>query len=163
MDAAAGTGNAAPQEGYAPDYRRIVLAYDGSEGAQLALDRAARVAMRGAALTILHVALPLYRHTINALADPSAIAEGERLLGEARRRLAERGISAETAVRVGEAGDELVAAARELGADLLVVGAGKGTLERLVLGSVSTHAVHHAPCDVLVARSSRREREEPPQ
>lgn len=49
--------------------------------------------------------------------------------------------------------DVLVAYAGETGADLMVVGSrGRGDLASLVLGSTSHRVVHHAPCDVLVAR-----------
>jgi nucleotide-binding universal stress UspA family protein len=40
------------------------------------------------------------------------------------------------------------------GADLLVVGSrGHGTFAEALLGSVSQHCVHHAPCPVLIVRS----------
>ncbi|MGH7353641.1 MAG: universal stress protein, partial [Candidatus Rokuibacteriota bacterium] len=49
--------------------------------------------------------------------------------------------------------EEIVRAVVEWPADLIVVGArGLGALARLVLGSVSEHVVHHAPCAVLVVR-----------
>ena len=45
----------------------------------------------------------------------------------------------------------IVQEAEESGADLIVVGTrGLNAAKRLVLGSVSTNVVHHAPCDVLV-------------
>jgi nucleotide-binding universal stress UspA family protein len=38
-------------------------------------------------------------------------------------------------------------------ADLIIVGTrGLNTAQRLLLGSVSTKVMHHAPCDVLVVR-----------
>jgi nucleotide-binding universal stress UspA family protein len=41
--------------------------------------------------------------------------------------------------------------------DLLVIGSrGRGSLARLMLGSVSSHAVGHAPCSVLVVKEDRR-------
>ena len=51
--------------------------------------------------------------------------------------------------RSGLPAEELLAAAE--GADLLVVGArGAGEYKRLLLGSVSTHVIHHAHCPVVV-------------
>jgi Universal stress protein family len=49
-----------------------------------------------------------------------------------------------------EASDELIAAARDKEADLLVVGNGKTRLERALHGSVSSSLIRRAPCDVLV-------------
>jgi nucleotide-binding universal stress UspA family protein len=46
-----------------------------------------------------------------------------------------------------------VALAKERSADLIVVGTRKkGSLERLVEGSVAQNVLRHAPCDVLVVR-----------
>lgn len=58
-------------------------------------------------------------------------------------------------VEAGDAGPMLVWVAEHEGFDAIVVGShGKGRLKRLVLGSVSEHVVHHAPCPVLVVRAS---------
>lgn len=58
-------------------------------------------------------------------------------------------------IEAGDAGPMLVWVAEQEGFDVIVVGShGKGRLKRLVLGSVSEHVVHHAPCPVLVVRGS---------
>ncbi len=55
----------------------------------------------------------------------------------------------------GRAASAVVQEARDFGADLVVVGhRGHGQLETMLLGSVSAEIVDHAPCPVLVARSS---------
>ncbi len=54
----------------------------------------------------------------------------------------------------GHPGSAVVDEAREMAADLVVVGnRGHGTIGSMLLGSVSRHVVSHAPCAVLVARS----------
>jgi nucleotide-binding universal stress UspA family protein len=59
----------------------------------------------------------------------------------------------ESYVRAGTPADEIVRAADDLDADLIVVGGrGKGTVEAILLGSVAYRVLHHAPCPVLVTR-----------
>ena len=55
----------------------------------------------------------------------------------------ERGVAEETIVRFAEEHDS----------DLIVMGSrGLGGFERMLLGSVSNHVVHHANCPVLIVR-----------
>ena len=55
----------------------------------------------------------------------------------------------------------IVETAQEWGADLIVVGShGYGLWSRALLGSVSNSVVHHAPCSVLVVRTSTAEAHE---
>lgn len=59
----------------------------------------------------------------------------------------------ETTVRAGTPADQIIRAADELEADLIVIGGrGKGAMEAIVLGSVAYRVLHHAPCPVLVMR-----------
>lgn len=54
--------------------------------------------------------------------------------------------------REGDPANAIVAAARELGADCIVVGnKGMTGARRFVLGSVPNKVTHNAPCDILVA------------
>ena len=49
--------------------------------------------------------------------------------------------------------DDLEVAAKELDVDVIVIGSrGRGAIRRALLGSVSSHVVHNAPCPVLVIR-----------
>ena len=57
----------------------------------------------------------------------------------------------ETLLREGLPAGEIVAAARDWHAELIVVGThGRSGLGRLVLGSVAEEVLRHAPCPVLV-------------
>ena len=59
----------------------------------------------------------------------------------------------EVRVLEGRPATEIVAEATRLGADLIVLGArGLSSVRRLLVGSVSSEVVDHAPCPVLVAR-----------
>ena len=53
----------------------------------------------------------------------------------------------------GDPGEAIVDAAGSEAVDLVVVGShGRGSMGRLLIGSVSDHVVRHAPCPVLVVR-----------
>lgn len=114
------------------------MGYDDSDAAQRALDRAAELTGYGSTLTVVSVARNGSASSTDALCN-------------ARERLLRRHVLATYLEPVGEPADEIVGAAEELGADLVVVGRrGLGPLRRLVLGSVSDAIVRRAPCDVLV-------------
>ena len=71
----------------------------------------------------------------------------------ARSRLDRSGLEVTTAVLGGRPATALVEAARTMRADLVVLGSrGHGTIESMLLGSVSSEVVDHAPAPVLVAR-----------
>ena len=56
--------------------------------------------------------------------------------------------------RVGTPGPDLCRVAGELAADVVAVGSrGQGAIRRALLGSVSSHVIHHAPCSVMVTRA----------
>jgi nucleotide-binding universal stress UspA family protein len=60
----------------------------------------------------------------------------------------------ERRIEIGDPGQTLCRLAGELSADVVVVGSrGRGALKRALLGSVSGHVVHNAPCPVLVIRA----------
>jgi nucleotide-binding universal stress UspA family protein len=81
-----------------------------------------------------------------------------RLLDIADRlRVGDRRVDVE--VLEGRPATQIVADAERWGADLIVVGArGLSTARRLLIGSVSSEVVDHAPCAVLVARREGIER-----
>ncbi len=63
-------------------------------------------------------------------------------------------------VEVGDVAATICATAEKLGVDAIVVGShARGTLGRLLLGSVSEHVVRHAPCPVLVVRERDPDRD----
>ena len=78
----------------------------------------------------------------------------QRLESEYERRVMDHLKSeVEPLIRVGTPWREIVCAADELGATLLVIGShGKRSLEELILGSTVENATKHAPCPVLVVR-----------
>jgi nucleotide-binding universal stress UspA family protein len=118
--------------------KRIVVGFDGTEGAYKALDAASQLMGYGSTMTVVRVR--------------SEGAQDERdPLDTARDLLIDRLITARYEQRVGDPADEIVGVARDLDADVIVVGR-RGPRERNGAGpgSVSADVVRRAGCDVLV-------------
>jgi nucleotide-binding universal stress UspA family protein len=76
-------------------------------------------------------------------------------LREASAQAQEAGVEAETYARQGDPADAILDVAEERGADLIVVGnKGMTGAKRFLLGSVPNKVSHHAPCSVLIIRTS---------
>jgi nucleotide-binding universal stress UspA family protein len=143
---------------------RILLATDGSEGADLAAPRAVELAQR----------TDSEPHVVRVGQAPAFLMGGpgtrgydpmllEEIEGEARellRKLSWRvkvagGDVAGEHLRMGEVGLEIVGLARKLGADPIVTGCrGRRGIRRAVGGSVSDAVIRRAPCPVMVVPSN---------
>jgi nucleotide-binding universal stress UspA family protein len=132
--------------------RKILLATDGSEDAELAGLAAASLSVgSGAELHIVHA----WQSVPHPLVDADLFEEeAARILKVQAERVADAGAAVRVAHLVmGPPVDAILDLGEEIGADLLVVGSrGHGTLERLILGSVSEGVVHHSTRPVLVVR-----------
>jgi nucleotide-binding universal stress UspA family protein len=82
--------------------------------------------------------------------------EGDTALSNARERAEKQGVKIEAVLKQGHAGNEIVRAAKDLGADLVIVGShGKSEVDRLLLGSVSSFVVTNCETNVMVVRPYR--------
>ena len=71
--------------------------------------------------------------------------------------LKKKGIKAQTAVLEGDARSVIVHEAEKWKADLIVMGShGYTGIKRLLLGSVASSVVSHAPCSVEIVRQQRK-------
>ena len=132
---------------------KIVVGYDGSDHGKRALERAAALGGDQSQVVVVAAAEPHARTGITegAHLDPSEIEQRRGDLEEARAFLSEHGIDAETVEGQGDPGAVIVDAAKD--ADLVIVGSrGLNTVQRILMGSVSSKVVHRASCDVLVVR-----------
>jgi nucleotide-binding universal stress UspA family protein len=144
--------------------RRILLATDGSEGADLAASRAVELAQRtDSELHLVHVGCaPVFLNGEPGTRgyDRMLLEEIEAEARELLRKLSWRvkvagGEVAGTHLGTGEVDLEIVGLAKKLGADLIVLGCrGRRGIRRAVGGSVSDAVIRNAPCPVLVVPSN---------
>src|SRR3954464_10932545 len=87
---------------------------------------------------------------VNPREDVQAVLDGEA------ERIKENGVTeVETFAREGDPADAILDVAEEKGADLIVVGnKGMTGARRFLLGSVPNKVSHHAPCNVMIVRTS---------
>jgi nucleotide-binding universal stress UspA family protein len=143
--------------------RRILLATDGSEESELAALRAVDLAERtDSELHVVHVGVvPSFLKSYPGVLgyERKLYKELEEVSRELLRKQSWRvkvagGTVAGTHLRMGEVDLEIVALAKELGADLIVMGCrGHRGIRRAIEGSISDAVIRHAPCPVLVVRS----------
>lgn len=138
----------------------ILVATDLSAGGDAAVDTAFRLASKyDAEVHVLHVFLP-YEECADArtadLVDESERMAEHRLRDSVQLRASSvrRG---KVVLRRGTPPSLIVETARELGADLLVLGTrDRQSLDRVRLGGVAESVIHRAPCSVLVVRGPAR-------
>jgi nucleotide-binding universal stress UspA family protein len=76
-------------------------------------------------------------------------------LREAAEQIGETGVEVETFARQGDPADAILDVAEEQNADLIIVGnKGMTGAKRFLLGSVPNKVSHHAPCSVMIIRTT---------
>ena len=145
--------------------RSILVGTDGSATAGAAVAQAIELARRfGARLQIVSAYEPVTGRLASERLPPPpdvqwALNPREdvlALLDAARHDAQAAGIAeVETFPRVGDAADAILDVAEEQATDLIVVGhKGMTGATRFLLGSVPNKVSHHAPCSVLIVRTS---------
>jgi nucleotide-binding universal stress UspA family protein len=87
------------------------------------------------------------------MVNPREDVEGT--LKESAESLASDGVEVETLAREGDPADAILDVAEEKEADLIVVGnKGMTGAKRFLLGSVPNKVSHHAPCSVMIIRTT---------
>jgi nucleotide-binding universal stress UspA family protein len=146
-------------------FQSIVVGTDGSETAQVAVDAAAELAqLSGARLELVSAYEPVPSQRLRAEARqvPADVQwmvnpreDVDATLSEAAERVADAGVESRSWAREGDPADAILDVAEELGADLIVVGnKGMTGAKRFLLGSVPNKVSHHAPCSVLIIRTT---------
>jgi nucleotide-binding universal stress UspA family protein len=145
--------------------KTIVVGTDGSETAGRALAEAAELASAtGATLNVVTAYQPVGKARLNAEAQETpedmlwAIGpaeDAEVTLQAATDAAGAAGVDVQGHAVEGDPADAILRVAEDVGADVIVVGnKGMTGTKRFLLGSVPNKISHHAPCSVLIVRTS---------
>jgi nucleotide-binding universal stress UspA family protein len=146
-------------------FTRIVVGTDGSETAGEAVRQALDLAkLAGATLSIVSAYAPVsdrkvkdqqrdapsdVQYELNPREDVNLVLD--TAAAEARKE----GIEVQTHAVEGDPAEGILSIAEETKADLIVVGnKGMTGARRFILGSVPNNISHHAPCSVMVVRTT---------
>lgn len=143
-------------------HKRIVVPLDGSPGAEAVLPFIEGLAGPvGAEVVLVRVEPPAGRTVLTPLPEFGEDAllaryhEAQHYVDTWVRALRGRGIRADALVRIGEAPSEIVAVAREIGADLIAMTTrGPSALRRLLVGSTADAVLRTASVPVILFHST---------
>lgn len=146
-------------------FTRIVVGTDGSETAAEAVRQAIDLAkMSGAALSVVSAYEPVSKSRVEGekLDAPADVAHefGPRedvnvVLDAAAAAAHNEGVEVQTHPVEADPADAILNVAEESSADLIVVGnKGMTGARRFLLSSVPNNVSHHAPCSVIIVRTT---------
>lgn len=143
-------------------YKKILVPVDGSKNSFAALAHAVTIARSfDGEISIFYVSalsqqVPLYDQVkgtkipANSSTDPLGFAK--TIITEALKHIPE-GIRVQTYNEIGEPRIAITEFAQKNKYDMIVIGSrGLGTIESILIGSVSSYVVKHSKCPVLVAK-----------
>jgi nucleotide-binding universal stress UspA family protein len=146
-------------------FSAIVVGTDGSETAGKAVLQATELAKQfGASVSLVSAYEPVSNQRLRDekrevpkdmewMVNPRE--DVEATLKEAAEEVDGAGVQVDTFAREGDAADAILDVAEEQHADLIVVGnKGMTGAKRFLLGSVPNKVSHHAPCSVLIIRTT---------
>ncbi|MHB8840272.1 MAG: universal stress protein [Candidatus Aquicultor sp.] len=139
------------------NWNTILLATDGSAYSKSAADKAIQIASHyGSALKVVSVVDVPYEAYGDAPDTLERMEEKARAIVETvKGRAQEFNVKAETFVMDGVSQDRIIELAEEQQANVIVMGShGRTGLARLLMGSVTEKVIGHAPCPVLVVKTT---------
>jgi nucleotide-binding universal stress UspA family protein len=140
---------------------KIIVGTDGSDRAKHAVGEAIRFAKAlGAELHVVTAGRAMQGAKIMGAPDAARVVYGpveaglrDALIEDALERARRAGVNVDSHICDDEPGDALIRVAREIGADLIVVGNKGMSGGRRLLGSVPNKVSHEAPCSVLIVNT----------
>ena len=155
-------------------FQNVLVALDGSEHSERALETAIQIAKslgsKLVLLTVHHDAIASVTSPEMTVHLPGTVPDGpspeltemaneaahdydKKFLAKAEARVRAEKVDVETEFAEGDLVEEIVKKSKEDGFDLIVMGArGSGRLKKLFIGSVSDGVIKNAPCPVLIIK-----------
>ncbi len=137
-------------------FRKILVAFDGSDPARKAFDVALDMAQKYQ--SDIHVVAVARPPEFAEEVETKAVVENaskhlERQLGALKSRAAHAGMNPHFRIKVGHPAEQIVRDAEEHAVELVLLGhRGHGMFERWLLGSISRTVIAYAPCAVMIVR-----------
>ena len=137
-----------------PGFEKLLVATDGSEFSRAAVEEAIKIA--GACGSMLYILLVIEVTAEIDLWDAKAADTLEKdmrhYLDGIKKKAAKDGVTCEVILHLGdEPYKDIVAEARKKKVSTIIMGShGRTGLTRLMMGSVVSRVIGHAPCKVLV-------------
>lgn len=139
-------------------YKKILLAYDGSEHSRRAGDNAVHIAKCGGSDTKLEIVYVVdankAKHDVLSNWNSLSIEEKRiELLTGVTKKATDEGVEYTIQILQGEAGPSIIKYANDNNFDLVIIGSrGLDGIQEFVLGSVSHKVARRANCPVLIVK-----------
>jgi nucleotide-binding universal stress UspA family protein len=146
-------------------FSRIVVGTDGSETAAEAVRQARELAkLAGATLSVVSAYAPVPERKVKDQQRDAPVdvqyeigprEDVNLILDTAAAEARKEGLEVQTHPVEGDPGEAILKVAEDTDADLIVVGnKGMTGARRFLLGSVPNNISHHAPCSVMIVRTT---------
>jgi nucleotide-binding universal stress UspA family protein len=139
-------------------HKRVLVALDGSEAGEAVMRLLMEIAgPLDMTIMLVHVLEPIRPQAVDGTVVVDDVAarrrDAEEYLAPISAMLRSQGVDTSWAIRCGRAAEEILAAAKESGADLIAMGThGRTGLGRLLFGSVAETVLRSATVPVFLMR-----------
>src|SRR5690554_3745692 len=141
--------------------KKILVAVDGSENANKALEKAKEIGLlNNSEIVILYVISSLRNwhpyvldHVYEAKINKALLEQGKSILEEAIKVFEDYSNRVTTFIKCGDPAKEIIEKAKREKCDLIVMGSrGLNTISRAMLGSISNKVVNYSDISVLIVK-----------
>jgi nucleotide-binding universal stress UspA family protein len=131
----------------------VLVAYDGSDDSDKAVERAIVARNEGESVIVLFVIPKAFIKALESIPSEVTHQKAQEFVNAAVRKLSQRGVTSIGVVREGNVAEEILDFAHELDCSMIVIGSkGTGKIGKFTIGSVADRVMRHADRPVLVVR-----------